>query len=75
MQQYYRDVRISSPYEGKTGIQSQDLLGTKVSMQNGKGLAFLIAEIMYTVGVASKEDDLKEYTAGLSEKLNFQKEC
>ena len=27
--QYYRDIRISSIYEGTTGIQSQDLLGRK----------------------------------------------
>ena len=36
LQQYYRDIRISALYEGTTGIQSQDLLGRKVTMSNGK---------------------------------------
>jgi butyryl-CoA dehydrogenase len=27
VQQYYRDIRIMSIYEGTTGIQSMDLLG------------------------------------------------
>ena len=42
LQQYYRDIRISSLYEGTTGIQSQDLLGRKVTMHNGKGLELLV---------------------------------
>ncbi len=36
LQQYYRDIRINSLYEGTTGIQSLDLLGRKVTIQNGK---------------------------------------
>ncbi|MEL7145998.1 MAG: acyl-CoA dehydrogenase family protein, partial [Bacteroidota bacterium] len=35
LQQYYRDVRIISIYEGTTGIQSLDLLGRKAMMKNG----------------------------------------
>ncbi|MDB9842814.1 acyl-CoA dehydrogenase family protein, partial [Polaribacter sp.] len=71
LQQYYRDIRISSLYEGTTGIQSQDLLGRKVTMQNGKGLALLVTEIMHTIEAAAKEDDLKEYAAVLGEKLKL----
>jgi len=71
LQQYYRDIRIFSLYEGTTGIQSQDLLGRKVTMQNGKGLALLAAEIMQTIHLASKEDDLKKYALVLVEKLKL----
>ena len=71
LQQYYRDIRISALYEGTTGIQSQDLLGRKVPMQNGKGLELLGAEIMQTIQLASKDDDLKKYAAILSEKLQL----
>jgi butyryl-CoA dehydrogenase len=35
LQVYYRDIRIMSIYEGTTGIQSLDLLGRKVTMENG----------------------------------------
>ena len=71
LQQYYRDIRISALYEGTTGIQSQDLLGRKVPMQNGKGLELLVAEIMQTIMVASKDDELKNYAAVLGDKLKL----
>lgn len=71
LQQYYRDIRISALYEGTTGIQSQDLLGRKVTMQNGKGLELLAAEIMQTIMLASKDDDFKNYAAILGDKLKL----
>tara|TARA_B110000240_G_scaffold135068_1_gene149792 strand:+ start:226 stop:2040 length:1815 start_codon:yes stop_codon:yes gene_type:complete len=71
LQQYYRDIRISALYEGTTGIQSQDLLGRKVTMQNGKALKLLAAEIMQTIKLASKDDRLKDYAAVLQEKLQL----
>ena len=71
LQQYYRDIRISALYEGTTGIQSQDLLGRKVPMQNGKALELLGAEIMQTIMVASKDDELKGYAAILGDKLKL----
>ena len=71
LQQYYRDIRISSLYEGTTGIQSQDLLGRKVTMHNGKGLELLAAEIMQTIMIASNDEELKVYAAVLGEKLKL----
>ncbi len=71
LQQYYRDIRISALYEGTTGIQSQDLLGRKVTMKNGKGLELLAAEIMQTIHLAAKDDDLKGYATILGEKLQL----
>ncbi len=69
LQQYYRDIRISAIYEGTTGIQSQDLLGRKVPMENGKALELLASEIMETIGNASQYDDLQGYAATLGGKL------
>jgi butyryl-CoA dehydrogenase len=71
LQQYYRDIRISALYEGTTGIQSQDLLGRKVTMKNGKGLELLATEIMKTIHLASKNEDLKGYAVVLGEKLQL----
>lgn len=71
LQQYYRDIRISALYEGTTGIQSQDLLGRKVTMQNGEALELLAAEIMQTIGLASKDSDLQTYATVLGDKLKL----
>jgi len=71
LQQYYRDIRISSIYEGTTGIQSQDLLGRKITMENGKGLELLSTEIIKSISKANKDDDLKIYGGMLSEKLDL----
>jgi len=74
LQQYYRDIRIFAIYEGTTGIQSQDLLGRKVMMQNGKGLELLAAEIMQTVGKASQHNELRSYAVTLGGKLKETQE-
>ena len=71
LQQYYRDIRISSIYEGTTGIQSQDLLARKVPLQNGKALALLVDEIMQTITLASKHEELKPYAEALSSTLQL----
>lgn len=71
LQQYYRDIRISALYEGTTGIQSQDLLGRKVPMHNGKGLELLSAEIVKTIIAASNDEDLKGYATILGDKLKL----
>ena len=71
LQQYYRDIRISSIYEGTTGIQSQDLLGRKITMNNGEGLKLLLNEIMTTVAKANNHPDLKPYADSISEKIKL----
>ncbi|MDY8136351.1 acyl-CoA dehydrogenase [Aquimarina sp. 2201CG5-10] len=71
LQQYHRDIRIFPIYEGTTGIQSQDLLGRKLLMENGKALELLSAEIMSTIQEASKYDDLRIYAGKLGEKLKL----
>ena len=65
VQQYYRDIRIMSIYEGTTGIQSIDLLGRKIQLQQGKAFHVLIAEMMRTVSAANQIAELRVY----SEKL------
>ena len=71
LQQYYRDIRIFSIYEGTTGIQSQDLLGRKITMDNGKGLGLLSAEILNTIQTASTYSELRSYAIQLGEKLEL----
>jgi len=71
LQQYYRDIRICAIYEGTTGIQSQDLLGRKITMGNGSGLALLSVEILKTIKESKSHKSLQPYAAELSNKLEL----
>jgi hypothetical protein len=42
--QFLRDVRITTIYEGTTGIQSNDLVGRKIGRDRGAAMAALLAE-------------------------------
>ena len=41
--QYVRDVRITTIYEGTTGIQSKDLIGRKLGRDRGAAMGALLA--------------------------------
>lgn len=55
--QYYRDVRITSIYEGTTAIQANDLIGRKMARENGATLRAVIADMK------SFADELEKNTA------------
>jgi butyryl-CoA dehydrogenase len=57
VEQLYRDNRLNPIHEGTHGIQALDLLGRKVTMQGGAGLALLAATVGETVERARKEHD------------------
>ena len=65
LEQYYRDIRIMSLYEGTTGIQSLDLLGRKIVMKDGQAMQLLTKEIIATIKAASEHDSLKPYAEQL----------
>ena len=69
VEQYYRDMRIMSIYEGTTGIQSLDLLGRKVTMQNGKAYQVLVDAITETINQACSHDSLNPYCAHLKNEV------
>src|SRR5215211_5564411 len=52
VEQFYRDNRLNPIHEGTQGIQSLDLLGRKVVMQGGAGLALLGETITATTARA-----------------------
>ena len=54
--QHFRDARITSIYEGTSGIQAQDLVGRKVIRDDGKALRELIGEIRQTAAGLSDAD-------------------
>ena len=65
VEQFYRDNRLNAIHEGTHGIHGLDLLGRKVSLQNGALLRAVAAEVAATVGHARNEG-LDDY-AGLLE--------
>jgi alkylation response protein AidB-like acyl-CoA dehydrogenase len=60
VEQYARDCKIASIYEGTSGIQAMDLLARKIGMK--KGLVFMnfLGEIQATVSRAKAVAELKE---------------
>ena len=43
--QYVRDARITTIYEGTTGIQANDLIGRKIARDGGRTLAAIVADM------------------------------
>ena len=52
--QYMRDARITTIYEGTTGIQALDLIGRKTSRDGGATLKAVLAMMQETVGDLGK---------------------
>lgn len=67
--QHLRDSRITTIYEGTTGIQAADLAGRKLNMDKGAAMQALIADMETTVGELGQAagDDLATIQAALSE--------
>ncbi|MEH6345492.1 MAG: acyl-CoA dehydrogenase C-terminal domain-containing protein [Bermanella sp.] len=67
MEQLVRDTRISTLYEGTTGIQALDLLGRKVMMSQGQSLKNFTKIIHTFCKEHGNNEELGMYTAKLSE--------
>src|SRR5690606_14172124 len=48
LEQYMRDMKIASLYEGTNGIQAMDLLGRKLGMKGGSVLMALLQRLSET---------------------------
>ncbi|MFD6398921.1 acyl-CoA dehydrogenase [Nocardia sp. NPDC060249] len=70
VEQYYRDNRLNPIHEGTHGIQGLDLLGRKVTMHDGAGLALLSETISDTIDRASTVPALATYADDLGTALN-----
>ena len=56
--QYFRDARITTIYEGTTGIQANDLVGRKTLANDGAVLADLLADIEAVADALSAREEL-----------------
>jgi 3-(methylthio)propanoyl-CoA dehydrogenase len=60
--QYVRDVRITTIYEGTTGIQSNDLIGRKLGRDRGAAMIALLAEMSRELEGLSADDPATQAT-------------
>jgi alkylation response protein AidB-like acyl-CoA dehydrogenase len=65
VEQYWRDNRLNMIHEGTHGIQAADLLGRKVLMESGRGMALLAERAQATIARASREPEFAEFAQAL----------
>ena len=67
MEQLARDARITTIYEGTTGIQALDLLGRKIMQQQGAGMRRFLAMIQQFCEANAAKPELTEFVLPLAE--------
>ena len=75
--QYLRDARITTIYEGTTGIQANDLIGRKIARDGGKALAAHVITMRETQRAlaAAGHDDLAAIGTRLGKGLDALEEA
>ena len=68
MEQLARDARITTLYEGTTGIQALDLMGRKTMQLQGAGLKVFLGMVEEFCGEHAGNEALAEFVAPLREK-------
>ena len=68
MEQLARDARITTLYEGTTGIQSLDLMGRKTAASKAAGLKLFLAQIEAFAKAHEDDAALAEFIAPLRQK-------
>jgi alkylation response protein AidB-like acyl-CoA dehydrogenase len=63
--QYYRDARITTIYEGTTGIQANDLVGRKIVRDKGAAAMALLDEMDSCLRQLSGESELRAIQSAL----------
>ncbi len=70
VEQYLRDCKIATVYEGTNGIQSLDLVGRKLAQNKGMNIMNLFGEIAADIAKAKAVEELKTYAQKLEESYN-----
>ena len=79
--QHYRDARITTIYEGTTGIQAGDLVGRKILREGGATLLMLVGELRATgaeltaAGLTSMSTRFDAAIAGVDATLDWILAC
>jgi len=70
LEHYFRDARIHPIHEGTTGIQAMDLLGRKITMNDGKAYKLYLEEVQKTIREAKTVSGLARYAKELEDGLD-----
>jgi alkylation response protein AidB-like acyl-CoA dehydrogenase len=75
--QYYRDARITTIYEGTTGIQANDLVGRKIARESGATAKALLGELRKfdTELAKSANADIQGLRASLAAGVKAASDC
>jgi len=65
MEQLARDARITTLYEGTTGIQALDLMGRKILQQQGAGLRVFLGMVESFCAARANDDAFSEFVGPL----------
>jgi alkylation response protein AidB-like acyl-CoA dehydrogenase len=71
VEQHFRDMRIHTIHEGTTGIQAMDLLGRKLTMENGRALILLKQEMEGTMESAQTYPELTKMSQELGSAMGM----
>ncbi|MHB8076708.1 acyl-CoA dehydrogenase [Desulfosporosinus fructosivorans] len=74
VEQFARDSKITSIYEGTNGIQCLDLIGRKINMKNGAAYKAIIFQVNETIKDALEVPELASYANELSMYLDTLEE-
>jgi len=61
VEQYVRDLRITTIYEGTTGIQGLDLLGRKILQEQGVGMIQFLGQLNDVAAELKRNESLKPF--------------
>ncbi|AET68088.1 acyl-CoA dehydrogenase [Desulfosporosinus orientis DSM 765] len=74
VEQFARDSKITSIYEGTNGIQSLDLIGRKLNLKKGDAYKAIITQVYETIQEALEVAELAPYAKELSMYLSTLEE-
>ena len=71
VEQFYRDNRLNPIHEGTNGIQAIDLVGRKLSIDNGSAFAELVVAMRNDLQKAAGVAELTEHAASLAQAIEL----
>jgi len=69
VEQFVRDSKIATIFEGTNGIQALDLFGRKIRMRDGAALQRVLDKMNDTVAAASNISELSSYAEALDKSI------
>lgn len=74
VEQFMRDLKVASIYEGTNGIQALDLVGRKMAQEKGKYFMTFLNEVNQTISQYKDDESLKDVVEDLQGAINLLSE-